>query len=359
MTQQDAAVLQQAQQALKQNDKMTARRLLQTAVRQQPHNHVAWLLLASVTADPHTALAYVEEAAKIHPGSPTVQKALAWAHGRIPPEAPAQPAPHRRRLLWLAGTAVLLLLLIAGWSAFRPLAAPAPHGSQSTTATPTLFSHAIAAANDAQQPTMPPDSQVASAAPSVVSAAASVATPAPYIPAKQISHDKEAGAHVPRATWTLTPTPTPTPSPTSTPPPTFVAPQDGGPVSRPFGVGPNERWVDVNLTTQTLVAYEGNTPVLTTLISSGTWQYPTVTGQFRIYLTYQSQTMDGRRLGYDYYLENVPYVLYFYQDYALHGTFWHNNFGTPMSHGCVNMETSDAAWMYNFVSIGTVVNVHY
>jgi lipoprotein-anchoring transpeptidase ErfK/SrfK len=130
-------------------------------------------------------------------------------------------------------------------------------------------------------------------------------------------------------------------------------------VIRPAGVGPNEKWVDVNLTSQTLVAYEGNTPVFDSLISSGTWLYPTVTGQFRVYLRYQAQTMDGRRLGYDYYLPNVPYVMYFYNDYALHGTYWHNNFGTPMSHGCVNLPTPAAQWIFNWSTIGTLVNVHY
>jgi len=140
--------------------------------------------------------------------------------------------------------------------------------------------------------------------------------------------------------------------------PTFVSPQVGSPTSRPLGVGPFERWIDVDLGSQTLAAYEGNQLVFSSLISSGTWNHPTVTGQFRIWVRYESQTMDGRRLGYDYYLENVPYVMYFFEDYALHGTFWHNNFGTPMSHGCVNMKTQDAQWIFNWSSLGTVVNVH-
>jgi lipoprotein-anchoring transpeptidase ErfK/SrfK len=117
--------------------------------------------------------------------------------------------------------------------------------------------------------------------------------------------------------------------------------------------------VDVNLSTQTLTAYEGDEAVMTSRVSSGTWDHPTVTGQFRIYVRFRSQTMDGRRLGYDYYLENVPYVMYFYEDYALHGTYWHNNFGTPMSHGCVNMKTPDAGWLFEWTGIGTLVNVHY
>ncbi|MGE5251028.1 MAG: L,D-transpeptidase, partial [Bacteroidota bacterium] len=59
------------------------------------------------------------------------------------------------------------------------------------------------------------------------------------------------------------------------------------------------------------------------------------------------------------YLPNVPYTMYFYKGYGLHGTYWHNNFGTPMSHGCVNLRIEDSKWLYNFASVGTTVNVHY
>ena len=119
------------------------------------------------------------------------------------------------------------------------------------------------------------------------------------------------------------------------------------------------RWIDVNLSTQTLTAYEGDVPVMTTAVSTGTYLYPTVTGQFSIYVRHQSQTMNGYLLGYDYYLPDVPYVMYFYRGFALHGTYWHNNFGTPMSHGCVNMPTDKAQWIYNWSDYGTLVNVHY
>jgi LysM repeat protein len=119
------------------------------------------------------------------------------------------------------------------------------------------------------------------------------------------------------------------------------------------------RWIDINLSTQRLTAFEGNTQVFSALVSTGIRIYPTVVGQFSIYQRYASQTMDGRRLGFDYYLPNVPYVMYFYGNYAIHGTYWHTNFGTPMSHGCVNMSTPDAQWLYNWSSTGTTVNVHY
>jgi lipoprotein-anchoring transpeptidase ErfK/SrfK len=62
--------------------------------------------------------------------------------------------------------------------------------------------------------------------------------------------------------------------------------------------------------------------------------------------------------GPGYYLPNVPYTMYFYGGYGLHGTYWHNNFGTPMSHGCVNLSTADSGWLFDWASVGTVVNVH-
>ncbi len=125
------------------------------------------------------------------------------------------------------------------------------------------------------------------------------------------------------------------------------------------GTGEGERWIDVNLSTQMLTAYEGSRAVMSTYISSGAWPYLTVTGQFEVYIRYQSQDMNGYRLGYDYYLEDVPYVMYFYEDFALHGTYWHNNFGNPMSHGCVNLTIADAQWLFNWSGYGTMVNIHY
>ena len=76
-------------------------------------------------------------------------------------------------------------------------------------------------------------------------------------------------------------------------------------------------------------------------------------GTYHIYARYVSARMRGP--GYD--LPNVPYVMYFYQGYGLHGTYWHNNFGHPMSHGCVNMPTSEAEWAFNWSTFGTPVIV--
>ncbi len=109
----------------------------------------------------------------------------------------------------------------------------------------------------------------------------------------------------------------------------------------------------VDLSDQMLYAYEGDTLVRSTLISSGLWPNVTVIGTFYIYVKYTSQRMIGP--GYD--LPGVPYVMYFYQGYALHGTYWHNNFGHPMSHGCVNMPTPEAEWAFNWAPVGTPVTV--
>jgi hypothetical protein len=114
------------------------------------------------------------------------------------------------------------------------------------------------------------------------------------------------------------------------------------------------RWIDVDLGDQILTAYEGAEPVMRFLVSSGTASYPTVTGQFRIWVKLESTRMKGP--GYD--LKDVPYTMYFYEGYGLHGAYWHNNFGTPMSHGCVNLSPSDAAWLFNFANVGTLVNIH-
>jgi LysM repeat protein len=119
----------------------------------------------------------------------------------------------------------------------------------------------------------------------------------------------------------------------------------------PTGNG-NKRFV-VDLSDQMLYAYEGDTLVRSTLVSTGTWRYPTVTGTFSVYLRYVSANMRG--IGY--FLPDVPYVMYFYKSYGLHGTYWHNNFGTPMSHGCVNMPTSEAEWAYYWSDYGTTVIV--
>lgn len=110
-----------------------------------------------------------------------------------------------------------------------------------------------------------------------------------------------------------------------------------------LGESAGEKWIDVDLSTQTLRAMEGDHQVYEFKISSGKWA-PTQTGEYRIWSKFRYTKMSGGSKADNtyYYLPNVPYVMYFNQGVGLHGTYWHNNFGHPMSHGCVNMATPDA-----------------
>jgi lipoprotein-anchoring transpeptidase ErfK/SrfK len=105
-----------------------------------------------------------------------------------------------------------------------------------------------------------------------------------------------------------------------------------------------EKWIEVDLTNQMLYAYEGTEMVFSTKVSTGRANTPTLVGKFRIKTKLESQTMSGA----GYFLPGVPYVQYFVYQYALHGAYWHNNWGTPMSHGCVNLRREDAKWLYDW-----------
>lgn len=112
----------------------------------------------------------------------------------------------------------------------------------------------------------------------------------------------------------------------------------------------DERWIRVDLSEQMVIAYEGAEPVRGFVVSTGLPGTPTVTGTFHLYIKVRSQTMSGGSpaLGTYYNLDNVEWVQYFYADYGFHGTYWHNNFGTPMSHGCINMTNADAKWLFDW-----------
>jgi len=114
---------------------------------------------------------------------------------------------------------------------------------------------------------------------------------------------------------------------------------------------PDKRWIEVDLSEQKLIAWEGNQKFLETLVSSGKWGR-TPTGEFAIWSKFKYTKMSGgnKALHTYYYLPNVPYTMYFYKDFGLHGTYWHNNFGTPMSHGCVNLPTIMAEKLFYWAS---------
>lgn len=123
-----------------------------------------------------------------------------------------------------------------------------------------------------------------------------------------------------------------------------------------------DKHIYVDLATQTLYAYQGKTEVMKTLISSGKWGR-TPAGNFNVWTKLRATRMAGGEGADAYDLPNVPYVMYFYNDFGLHGAYWHNNFGHPMSHGCVNMRIVDAQKLFNWVDaptsdqLGTPVSV--
>ncbi len=164
-------------------------------------------------------------------------------------------------------------------------------------------------------------------------------------PSIQQAATQAAAAAAPTEMPTQVPTPTEVPTQAPTPVPTEI------PAPAPVA----ENWIDVDLTQQRVHAMQGDTLVRSFIVSTGTWRTPTVTGQYRIYVKYTAAPMSGP----GYYLPGVPWIMYFYRGYGLHGTYWHNNFGTPMSHGCINLTIEEAEWLFNFSSVGTLVNIHY
>jgi len=140
-----------------------------------------------------------------------------------------------------------------------------------------------------------------------------------------------------------------------------------------------ERWLDVSIADQTLTAFEGTKPVYATLVSTGEaglddpeTTKSTVLGEFRIFSKHVTTTMSSEVVGEEFQLKDIPYVQYFQEGYALHAAYWHDDFGTPRSHGCINLAPDDAKWVFSWTApqvpaawhgaratnTGSVVDVH-
>jgi lipoprotein-anchoring transpeptidase ErfK/SrfK len=282
--------------------------------------------------------------------------------------APASPKPEKtstsnhRSLIFAAAIFVFLICAIAAFAAYSALTRPALASILNRAAIPTQEN--LWASVEIAKPSIS-RTDGSAFVPEVA------ATPTPL----ETKSSSPGVAKAPTSTSTKEPTATPTEIPTEaaspTPEitetpgtmameiivdtPTSVVPTSSAPLPAIASSGNGTRWIDVDLTNQRVYAYEGDVVVNSFVVSTGTWLTPTVTGQYNIYVKYRSTKMSGP----GYYLPNVPYVMYFYKGYGLHGTYWHNNFGTPMSHGCVNLRTDEAAWLFDWASVGTLVNVHY
>lgn len=120
------------------------------------------------------------------------------------------------------------------------------------------------------------------------------------------------------------------------------------PIDPPPLLKPAERWIDIDLDNQILVAFEGTTPVYAAMISSGTKETPTATGLYRMWLKESEADMKNLKAEDPYSVATVPWTQFFYpdDDLAVHTAYWHDAFGKPRSHGCVNLAPRDARWLY-------------
>ena len=117
----------------------------------------------------------------------------------------------------------------------------------------------------------------------------------------------------------------------------------------------SDRWISIDLTEQRLIAWEGNKAVYAVIVSTGKNSTPTRTGTFKI----QTKYPVARMIGPDYDVPDVPFTMYYDGGMAIHGAYWHSNFGTPVSHGCTNVAVNHAEWLFDWASVGTPVVVHY
>ncbi|NLS78145.1 MAG: L,D-transpeptidase family protein [Chloroflexi bacterium] len=311
-------LIEQGRTLLDKGRRDRARRMFAAALQVDPRNIEARLGLAEASDDLSERMAHIAKALEVDPQNAQARAALREARRLLlERRAPQDPrfstwklAPARGKSLprW-AVIAILAALFVLSIGAGGLLAARSTNAFWSQIFPPTQTPTATASPTATATGT-PTHTPTETATPTVTETPTITSTPT--------------RTHTPTITSTFTPTPTETftSTPTATPTP--------------------ERWIDVNLTTQTLVAYEGDKPVLTTKISSGSAQFPTIEGIYYIYLKLLKQTMTGE----DYETPDVPWVMYFHLSYSLHGAYWHNDFGRPRSHGCVNLPLDAAEWLY-------------
>ncbi len=351
-------IIVEIKKALRQGDKRQARQWAEQAVKLAPHREEPWLYLAALS-NPRASVVYLLRALEINPQSVTARKAMHWAIQRLRESQSqpkiyepsplsisiSQPIPAPKPIITFRRMLVLISLLCLCFILFHPPKFPVSFSAQAYL--PLEQIALIFASPTPTHTSTPTPTQTATITPTLTHTP--TFTPSPT------------STSTPTPTNTFTPTPTETPTETPTPTETSL-PTDTPQPTEPLvydpllpEVDPNERWIDVNLSEQRAYAYEGNTLIRSFWISSGTWEHPTITGQYRIYVKYEVADMTGP----DYYLPDVPFVMYFYKGYGLHGTYWHNNFGYPMSHGCINLSIEDARWLFDFASVGMLVNIHY
>jgi len=375
-----------ARESLRRGDKTSAQQMGEQAALLAPDMEDVWLVLTASDPDPQDALAYAKKALELNPQSTRARRAVEWATDRLKQVealkelSPVSPLPRRAEASatqeqrayqtavampvlktqgrnWLLpailiGAGVLFIGFIVLFAVTSPVLASivssiggsaspqedlwAPMEITKPEVTPIDVSAFAVQSADTQVPTAVPTRR-----------ATSTTEPA--------SEPTQAPAEVPEESSTLIPADTEAPGVVAMEVLNDTPTSEYNPPKPEDLVGNGARWIDVDLTNQMVYAYEGDVVVNSFLVSTGTWLTPTVTGRHKIYVKVRVQDMSGP----GYHLKDVPYVMFFSGDYGLHGTYWHNNFGTPMSRGCVNLTIDDAAWLFSWASVGTVVNVHY
>ena len=365
-----AAIL--ARQALQNGNRLQARRWAEKAISLSSENEDAWLILAAM-ASPRASISYLKRALEINPKSKRARKGMHWAIQRLREEqsqhyqdpttqiTKQRIKKHKRTrksgqktraiLPWLVTLTLLVCLLSVGFTFPRVLII-------ARSMIPAGFSNNIVqyAFTQYNQIIASPTPRITSTSPATFTSTITASQTPTETPLPTLTNTfTPAPSETPTTTPTSTAIPSFTPSPTMQASPTFTSTSTPKPlVNRPSDVDNNERWIDIDLSEQRTYAFEGDQMINKFRVSTGTSRTPTITGQYRIYVKYRTAHMSGP----GYYLPNVPYVMYFYKGYGLHGTYWHNNFGTPMSHGCVNLKNEDAAWLFSWASVGTVVYIH-
>ncbi len=331
--------LENARLAFHRGDHSNTRYWARIAANLNPNIEEPWLWLAAVSS-PRASVAYLEKALSINPNSKRAHDGMHWAIRRVRAQTTSAPAttPVKPRTLpsakagstkaarrkgigvhwWIISAGLLLVVMTA-------LVSPA-------------MGYYFSSFFYSPEALVSSHSELAKASNTPTPTKTATITPTP--------------TNTPTLTPTMTPTPTDTPTETPTPTDTPYPTEED--VFEYPSTGNGERWIDVSLSDQMVYAYEGDIIVNAFLVSTGTWQHPTVTGEYYIYVKYLYTDMAGP----GYYLPDVPYTMYFYDGYGLHGTYWHSNFGTPMSHGCINLSIPDAEWLYYWADVGTLVNIH-
>lgn len=137
----------------------------------------------------------------------------------------------------------------------------------------------------------------------------------------------------------------------------FVKP---GPTYGEYVPGGGEVWVDINLSYQYMTIYQGNNILLELYVSTGKDNWETPTGTFHVNRMIVLHDMTGATAGESWFVPDVPWSMYFTNNgHAIHGTYWHNSYGTRLSHGCVNMPIWAAEYLYSIAYIGMRIEIHY